>query len=75
MKTTGGGERVAQKRELKKLSKQEEAKVIWTGVMNVLDKSAVLDSVPLLPGNVAEVCFERITALRDALKQRMSEED
>lgn len=75
MKTTGGGERVAPKRELKKLSKQEEAKVIWTGVMNVLDKSAVLDCVPLLPGNVAEVCFERITALRDALKQRMSEED
>ena len=60
---------------IKKLSKQDEAKVIWTGVMNILDKSAVLDSVPLLPGNVAQVCLNRISDLRDALKQRVSEED
>lgn len=60
---------------VKKLSKQEESKVIWTGVMNILDKSAVLDSVALLPGNVASACLARITTLRDALKQRVSEED
>lgn len=60
---------------IKKLSKQDEAKVIWTGVMNILDKSAVLASVPLLPGNVAQVCLNRISDLRDALKQRVSEED
>ena len=59
---------------IKKLSKQDEAKVIWTGVMNILDKSAVLDSVALLPGNVASACLARITTLRDALKQRVSEE-
>jgi len=59
---------------VKKLSKQEESKVIWTGVMNILDKSAVLDSVALLPGNVASACLGRITTLRDALKQRVSEE-
>lgn len=59
---------------VKKLSKQEESKVIWTGVMNILDKSAVLDSVALLPGNVASACLARITTLRDALKQRVSEE-
>ena len=62
-------------RVMKKLSKSEEAKIIWTGVMNVLDKSAVLDSVPLLSGQVAEVCFERVTALRDALKARLAEEE
>ena len=62
-------------RVIKKLSKSEEAKVIWTGVMNILDKSAVLDSVPLLSGQVAEVCFERVTALRDALKARLAEEE
>ena len=66
----GNGER----RALPKMSKTEEAKVIWTGVMNVLDKSAVLDAVPLLPGDIAEVCFERVTALRDALQARMKEE-
>lgn len=60
---------------VKKLSKQEESKVIWTGVMNILDKSAVLDSVALLPGDVASTCLARITTLRDALKQRVSEED
>jgi hypothetical protein len=73
MKTTGG-ERVAPRREIKKLSRQEESKVIWTGVMNILDKSAVLDAVPLLPGDVAEVCLERVTAIRDALKRRVAEE-
>lgn len=74
MKTQGVATSKAQ-HPVKKLSKQEESKVIWTGVMNILDKSAVLDSVALLPGNVASACLARITTLRDALKQRVSEED
>ena len=73
MKTQGVAPVKAQ-HPVKKLSKQEESKVIWTGVMNILDKSAVLDSVALLPGNVASACLARITTLRDALKQRVSEE-
>lgn len=73
MKTQGVATSKAQ-HPVKKLSKQEESKVIWTGVMNILDKSAVLDSVALLPGNVASACLARITTLRDALKQRVSEE-
>lgn len=59
---------------IKKLSKQEAAKAIWTGVMNILDKSSILDSVPLLPKAIADTCLGRITTLRDALKQRVSEE-
>lgn len=74
MKSQGNAPVKAQ-HPVKKLSKQEESKVIWTGVMNILDKSAVLDSVALLPGNVASACLARITTLRDALKQRVSEED
>jgi hypothetical protein len=70
-----GGKKPRAPLPLRKLSKQEEAKVIWTGVMNVLDKSAVMDSVPLLPGDIADVCLERVTALRDALKERVAEED
>ena len=73
MKSQGNAPVKAQ-HPVKKLSKQEESKVIWTGVMNILDKSAVLDSVALLPGNVASACLARITTLRDALKQRVSEE-
>ena len=61
--------------KLPKLAPQEEAKSIWTGVMNVLDRAAVLDAIPLLPGKIAEVCFERVTALRDALKARLREDD
>lgn len=73
-RSQGGKKPTRAQLPLKKLSKQEEAKVIWTAVMNVLDKSAVLDSVPLLPGDIAEVCLERVTALRDALKERVKEE-
>lgn len=60
---------------LPKHAPQEEAKSIWTGVMNVLDRAAVLDAIPLLPGKIAEVCFERVTTLRDALNARLREDD
>lgn len=56
-----------------KLKKSEEAASIWAGVMRVLDKSAVMDAVPLLDEKATRVCKERLGDLYEALKRHLEE--
>ena len=58
---------------LPKLKKSEEAAAIWAGVMRVLDKSAVMNAVPLLDEKVTRVCKERLGDLYEALKRHLEE--
>ena len=55
------------------LKKSEEAAAIWAGVMRVLDKSAVIDAVPLLDEKATRVCKERLGDLYEALKRHLEE--
>jgi len=56
-----------------KLKASDEAAAIWTGVMRVLDKSAVMDAVPLLDEKATRVCKERLGDLYEALKKHLEE--
>ena len=56
-----------------KLKASDEAAAIWTGVMRVLDKSAVMDTVPLLDEKATVVCFGRLGDLYKALKKHLEE--
>ena len=58
---------------LPKLKKSEEAAAIWAGVMRVLDRSAVMDAVPLLDKKATRVCKERLGDLYEALKRHLEE--
>ena len=56
-----------------KLKASDEAAAIWAGVMRVLDKSAVMDAVPLLDEKATKVCKERLGDLYKALKRHLEE--
>ena len=56
-----------------KLKASDEAAAIWTGVMRVLDKSAVMDAVPLLDEKATRVCLGRLGDLYTALKRHLKE--
>ena len=56
-----------------KLKASEEAANAWAGVMRVLDKSAVMNAVPLLDEKVTRVCKERLGDLYEALKRHLEE--
>ena len=58
---------------LPKLKASDEAAAIWAGVMRVLDKSAVMDAVPLLDEKATRVCKERLGDLYEALKRHLEE--
>lgn len=58
---------------LPKLKKSDEAAAIWAGVMRALDKSAVMDAVPLLDEKATRVCKERLGDLYEALKRHLEE--
>ena len=51
----------------------EAAATIWTGVMRVLDKSAVMDAVPHLDEKATRVCKERLGDFYEALKRHLEE--
>ena len=72
---TGGkaGRPKAEKVDLPKLKKSEEAAAIWAGVMRLLDKSAVKDAIPLLDAKATEVCLDRVGELYRALKEHSKE--
>lgn len=72
---TGGkaGRPKAEKVDLPKLKKSEEAAAIWAGVMRVIDKSAVKDAIPLLDAKATEVCLDRVGELYRALKEHSKE--
>ena len=59
--------------EIEAFLKSEEAAAIWAGVMRVLDKSAVMDAVPLLDEKATRVCKERLGDLYEALKRHLEE--
>lgn len=58
---------------LPKLKASDEAAAIWSGVMRVLDKSAVMDALPFLDEKATRVCKERLGDLYEALKRHLEE--
>ena len=56
-----------------KLTQREEAAAIWTRVMCMIDKTSVLDAVPLLPQKAAKVCYDRLSELAKAMKSHLEE--
>jgi len=56
-----------------KLTQREEAAAIWTRVMGVIDKTSVMDAVPLLPQKAAKVCYDRLAELARAMKAHLEE--
>lgn len=58
---------------LPKLSKQQEATAIWTGILNQIGRNSVMDAVPLLGAKETDVCLDRIGALYRALKDHAKE--
>lgn len=58
---------------LPKLSKQQEATAIWTGILNQIGRNSVMDAVPLLGAKETDVCLDRIGTLYRALKDHAKE--
>ena len=56
-----------------KLTQRDEAAAIWTRVMGVIDKTSVMDAVPLLPQKAAKVCYDRLAELAKAMKSHLEE--
>lgn len=71
-----GGEREGAGRkaaELPKLTKVQEAETVWAGLMAQLDKTVVMDTIPLLGAKAARVCHDRVAELARALKEHLKE--
>ncbi len=58
---------------LPKLSRQDEAKAIWNGVMVALSKSSVRDAIPLLGEKETRVCHDGLRDLVSLLKKHLEE--
>ncbi|MCR5752756.1 MAG: hypothetical protein K6G91_12430 [Kiritimatiellae bacterium] len=73
----GGKEQGAAKkvetRPLVKMSRQDEAKAIWNGVMQVVSKSSVRDAIPLLGAKETRICHEGLRDLVALLKRHLEE--
>lgn len=59
--------------ELPKLTKVQEAETVWAGLMAQLDKTVVMDTIPLLGAKAARVCHDRVAELARALKEHLKE--
>ena len=71
-----GGEREGAGRkaaELPKLTKVQEAETVWAGLKAQLDKTVVMDTIPLLGAKAARVCHDRVAELARALKEHLKE--
>ena len=71
-----GGEREGAGRkaaELPKLTKVQEAETVWAGLMAQLDKTVVMDTIPLLGAKAAKVCHDRVAELARAMKEHLKE--
>jgi hypothetical protein len=68
-----GGERegAGRKAALPKLSASAEAEHVWAELMMQLDKTVVMDTIPLLGEKSAAVCLDRIEVLARALRQQV----
>ena len=55
------------------LSKQKAAEKIWAIVMAQLNKTVVMDNIPLLGAKATEVCYDRVAELARALKEHLKE--
>ena len=76
MAESGNRERGTGKRERKplpKLSRQDEAKAIWNGVMVALSKSSVRDAIPLLGEKETRVCHDALRDLLALMKKHLEE--
>lgn len=63
----------APKKPLPKLSRRDEAKAIWNGVMVSLSKSSVRDTIPLLGEKETQVCHDGLMDLLSLLKKHLKE--
>ena len=63
----------AEKQPIAKLSRREEAKTIWNGVMQLVSKSSVRDSIPLLGEKETRICLDGLSALTTLLKEHLKE--
>jgi len=66
----GAGRKAA---ELPKLTKVQEAETVWAALMAQLDKTVVMDTIPLLGAKAARVCHDRVAELARALKEHLKE--
>ena len=58
---------------LPKMSRKDEAKAIWNGVMVALSKSSVRDAIPLLGEKETRVCHDGLRDLVSLLKKHLEE--
>lgn len=68
-----GGERegAGRKAALPKLSPNAEAEHVWAELMLQLDKTVVMDTIPLLGEKAAAVCLDRLEVLARAMRQQV----
>ena len=65
--------RKAKGETVEKLSRQDEAKAIWNGVMQIVSKSSVRDSIPLLGEKETRICLDGVKLIADLLKKHLQE--
>ena len=70
-----GGERAGAGRKgvIEKLTQEKEAAIVWAQLMAQLDKTVVMDTIPLLDAKATKVCHDRVSELAKALKEHLKE--
>ena len=71
--TAPGGRPKAEQKPLPKMKKSDEAKAIWNGVLQVLSKNAVKDSIPLLGAVETQIAFDQLSQMAKLLKDHADE--
>lgn len=71
--SAAGGRPKAPDKPLPKLKKSDEAKAIWNGVLQVLSKNAVKDSIPLLGAVETQIALDKLSQMAKLLKDHYAE--
>lgn len=71
--TAPGGRPKAEQKPLPKMKKSDEAKAIWNGVLQVLSKNAVKDSIPLLGAVETQIALDKLSQMAKLLKDHYAE--
>lgn len=71
--SAAGGRPKAPEKPLPKLKKSDEAKAIWNGVLQVLSKNAVKDSIPLLGAVETQIAMDKLSQMTKLLKSHYEE--
>lgn len=71
--SAAGGRPKAADKPLPKLKKSDEAKAIWNGVLQVLSKNAVKDSIPLLGAVETQIALDKLSQMAKLLKDHYAE--